>query len=73
MSYKCESQIDEERHRKPDSDSSLSAICQQVDLISIECRIYLAIFSSSLSRGSTCKLRSYISCTSPADCMFLKM
>jgi len=33
----------------------------------------LAIFSSSLSRGSTCKLRSYISCTSPALCMFLRM
>jgi len=33
----------------------------------------LAIFSSSLSRGSTAKLRSYISCTSPALCIFLKM
>lgn len=34
---------------------------------------YLAIFSSSLSRGSTARLLSYISCTSPAACMLLKM
>jgi len=33
----------------------------------------LTIFSSSRSRGSTCKLLSYISCTSPADAMLLKM
>lgn len=33
----------------------------------------LAIFSSSRSRGSTCKLRSYISWTSPALCMLRKI
>lgn len=33
----------------------------------------LAIFSSSRSRGSTCKLRSYISCTSPALDMLRRM
>lgn len=33
----------------------------------------LVIFSSSLSLGSMAKLLSYISCTSPAACMLLKM
>lgn len=34
---------------------------------------YLVIFSSSLSLGSTDRLLSYISCTSPAACMLLRM
>lgn len=33
----------------------------------------LAIFSSSRSLGSTCRLVSYISCTSPAEFMFVRI
>ena len=38
-----------------------------------ELRAYLVIFSSSRSRGSTARLFSYISCTSAAACMLLRM
>jgi hypothetical protein len=55
-------------YKKPDSDSNLDTTIsighksRRVGKLST----HLAIFSSSLSLGSTCKLRSYISCTSPA-------
>ena len=38
-----------------------------------ESLLYLAIFSSSRSRGSTARLLSYISATSPAACILLSM
>ncbi len=50
---------------------------ERMPQVVVRCRdrvsTYLTIFSSSLSRGSICKLLSYISCTSPAACMLLRI